>query len=131
MEENVQKSELVYRAVKRSKPNWLDQGNATPAMFKDIGGNSVDRDGKRSREEVIEFMNSITFPKRLKGVVELRAGECMDTGVEIIPDPKVYNPYHANIFLSENEDEANLQALMMADMGSLIYFNSEMQWVRC
>lgn len=130
METSVQKDELVYRAVKRSKPNWLEGTKATSAMFKDIGGNSVDRDAGRSRKDVITFMDTGVFAKRLKGIVELHAGACMDIGAKIIPAPNEVNPYHANIFLSEDEAMANVQALMLADMATLIHYNIEMEWVR-
>ena len=92
MEANVQKDERVYRAIKRSKPNWLEEAKAISAMFKDIGGNSVDRDGGQSREDIIAFMDAGVFAKRLKGIVELHADKCMDIGTKIISAPTELNP---------------------------------------
>lgn len=97
MEEKIQKTEMLYRAIKRSKPDWLDyNGKPTASMYKDEGGNSVDRDDNRTIEEVVYFMENGIFKNRLKGVIEISAGSCMDIGAIVVPDPKDYNPYHAN-----------------------------------
>ena len=67
MEDKVQKHEMLYRAIKRSKPEWLDgNGQATSYMYKDENGNSVDRDGKRSLGEIVQFINDGVFKKDLK-----------------------------------------------------------------
>ena len=97
-------------------------------MFKDKKGNSVDRDGGRSVDEIVDFMRETTFGKRLKGVVELDAGKCMETGARVCPDPTDKNPYHANIFIDEDELIGNLQALQLADMSSVVFVDEEVRW---
>lgn len=71
MDTKVQKHEMLYRAIKRSKPEWLDDdGQATSYMFKDKNGNSVDRDDSRPLDEIIQFMNDGVFKKRLTKYVD-------------------------------------------------------------
>jgi hypothetical protein len=68
MDNKIQKTENLYRAIKRSKPDWLDkEGKITSAMYKDEKGNSVDRDAQRELSDIVEFMNTGTFKNRLKG----------------------------------------------------------------
>ncbi len=133
MEKTIDERERLYRAVKRSRPNWLDQeGKPTPAMYKDKGGNSVDRDGGREENAVICYMEEETFKGRLKGVVRLAAGECMaePNAVEVQAAPTENNPYHANLILDEKDIfKSNLQALKLADISRVVYLNQEMKWV--
>ncbi len=128
----INQNELLYRAIKRSKPEWFENEKPTPAMFKETGGNSVDRDGGREESEIIRFMNEETFPGRLKGVVRLSAGECMSgpNAVKVVADPSKDNPYHANIFLCENDIfKYDLQALKLSDISTVVYINQNMDWV--
>lgn len=129
MEDKIDVNEMLYRAVKRSRPDWLENGKPTSAMFKDENGNSVDRDGCRSLEEIVQFMRDTTFGNRLKGVVELNAGDCMNTGAEVIAAKTEKNPYHANIFLNDDEKIGALQALMLADVSLIVYEDPEIKWV--
>ena len=132
MESKIESTEELYRAVKRSKPDWLDNcGKPTPAMFKDANGNSVDRDGKRTLEEIINFMNEGIFKNRLKGVVKINAGVCMEEPIQakVEAAPSEENPYHANIFVDEDAEKSALQALMLADNSEVVYTNPEMEWI--
>lgn len=129
MEDKIEKQEMLYRAIKRSRPDWLEQGKPTPVMFKDEKVNSVDRDDNRSIEEIVQFMRDNTFGKRLKGVVELNAGDCMDIGTKVVAAQTKKNPYHANIFLDDDEKIGTLQALMLADISIVVYEDPEIKWV--
>lgn len=133
MQQRINYEEILYRAVKRSKPDWLDdKGKPTSAMFKDENGNSVDRDGERTLEEVVGFMNGGVFKGRLKGVVSLNAGECMSEpyAAEVVAAPSIENPYHANIYTcADNELISPLQALKLADISKVVYFDGFMKWV--
>ena len=54
LSKDIQGHEQLYRAVKRSRPDWLDGNNIpTSAMFKDSNGVSVDRDGGREEPEIV------------------------------------------------------------------------------
>lgn len=129
MKDKIEKQEMLYRAIKRSRPDWLEKGKPTPAMFKDENGNSVDRDDNRSIEEIVQFMRDTTFGKRLKGVVKLNAGDCMNIGTKVVAAQTEKNPYHANIFLDDDEKMGTLQALMLADVSVVAYIDSEIKWV--
>ena len=133
MENKIQDTEDLYRAIKRSKPDWLDNnGKPTSAMFKDANGNSVDRDDDRDLKEIIEFMDKGIFYKRLKGIVKINAGICMKNPIQakVEAAPTESNPYHANIFTDiENERKAAIQALMLADNCVVVYINRSMAWV--
>lgn len=129
MENKVQNDEMLYRAIKRSKPDWLENGKPTSVMFKDANGNSVDRGDKRSIDDIVQFMKNVTFGKRLKGVVELCAGFCTEVGAEVIAAPTENNPYHANIYMADDEQMSSLQALFLADRSRVVYEDKTIQWV--
>lgn len=130
MEKKINRDEKLYRAVKRSKPDWLTNGKPMPNMFKDEGGNSVDRDGKRDLDEIISFMKEVTFDnKRLKAVVELSAKQCIEADTIVEASPTKINPYHANIILSDDEKISSLQALILADSCKLVFSDDKMPWV--
>lgn len=51
MENTVQRDEKLYRVIKRSQPDTVDEnGHPTSALFKQDDGVSVDRDGKKAGE---------------------------------------------------------------------------------
>lgn len=132
MKEPIDENEKLYRAIKRSKPSWLDLGKPSSAMFKDDDGVSVDRDGGRNLSEVIDFMETGIFKKRLKGVCCLNAKECICEPVNayVCADATEGNPYHALIFSNENKEGlSSIQALQLADLCELVYLNEEMEWV--
>lgn len=131
MESRIDESENLYRAIKRSKPDWLDNGKPTSAMYKDCNGNSVDRGDNRKDSDVVAFMEKGTFKNRLKGVVKINAGVCMKEPIlaEVKASPTEKNPYHANIFLDRDEQKGTLQALMLADHSVVVYQNNDMKWI--
>ena len=55
----IEDSEMLYRVVRRSDPDGFIHGRPTAALFMDEKGVSVDRDGERCEQEIIE-----TFKKR-------------------------------------------------------------------
>lgn len=130
LSEKIQESEELYRAVKRSKPDWLDGRNIpTSAMFKEANGVSVDRDGGRNEPEIIRFMCDVSFPKRLKGIIKISAEECFLSGCEVKAAPSENNPYHANIFLEASDmRRKNIQALKLAKASKLIFFDKTKEW---
>ena len=126
----VQSNENLYRAVKRSKPECLDDNKVpTSALFKDANGVSVDRDGEREEKEILLFMINGELYPRVKGIVKLSAGKCFEAGTEIKAAPSKNNPYHANIFLSsDNIFKQSLQALKLARACELVYFDDSKEW---
>lgn len=132
MRRDIQAYEQLYRAVKRSKPDWLDSKNRpTSAMFKDANGVSVDRDDKREESEIVSFMCEFSLPKRVKGIVRLAVSECFSAGTKVEAAPSEVNPYHANIFLDYSDiRRQNIQALKLARASSLIFFDATKEWTQ-
>ena len=132
LSKDIREHEQLYRAVKRSRPDWLDGRNIpTSAMFKDTNGVSVDRDGGRDKSEIISFMCEVSLPKRVKGIVKLSVTDCRETGAEVESAASEVNPYHANIFLdSSNIYKQNIQALKLARASELIYFDEAKEWTK-
>ena len=129
---DIQGHEQLYRAVKRSRPDCLDGDNIpTSAMFKDVNGVSVDRDGKREEPEIIRFMCEVSLPKRVKGIARLSVADCRETGAEVESAPSEVNPYHANIFLDSSDIRRyNIQALKLARASKLIFFDEAKEWTQ-
>lgn len=129
MEETVQRNELLYRVIKRSQPDSMDEkGRPTSALFKQDNGVSVDRDGDRSEEVIIQTFKE-RFDRRFKGLVKVGADVCIDNNMAVIPETSS-NAYHAEIF--ENEDKVplgQLKALILADSSDVVVYESEVKWV--
>ncbi len=129
MEATVQRKEILYRVVKRSQPDSMDENNQpTSALFKQDNGVSVDRDGDRAEGAIIETFKS-RFEKRYKGLVKVKASICLDNDMAVIPETKS-NIYHAEIF--ENAEKAplsQLKALILADNSEVVVYESGVEWV--
>lgn len=125
----VEGSETLYRVVKRSRPDCITKNREiSPALFKDLGGNSVDRDGGREEAEAIRFIMEVTFLKRAKAIASLPAGSCFKVGARVEAAPSINNPFHANIMLDEDEKKEHIQALQLADSCKIVYFNDNVEW---
>lgn len=116
--DKIEDSEMLYRAVRRSDPDGFIQGRPTAALFMDEKGVSVDRDGERSDQEIIE-----TFKKRFgkrddyKTAVKIGAGECRKIGTYPNPVGNKKNKYHAEIQESESEIVVSLfKAIQLAQL---------------
>lgn len=129
MEETVQRNELLYRVIKRSNPDSMDEkGRPTSALFKQDNGVSVDRDGNRNEEVIIKTFKA-RFDKRFKGLVKVGANVCIDSNMAVIPEASS-NIYHAEIF--ENEDKVplgQLKALILADNSDVVVYEPKVKWV--
>ena len=129
MEETVQRNELLYRVIKRSQPDSMDEkGRPTSALFKQDNGVSVDRDGGRNEEVIIKMFRE-RFDRRFKGLVKIGANVCIDNSMAVIPETSI-NIYHAEIF--ENEDKVplgQLKALILADCSDVVVYEPEVKWV--
>lgn len=129
MEETVQKNERLYRVIKRSQPDSMNEnGRPTSALFKQDNGVSVDRDGER-REEVIIKTFKDRFEKRFKGLVRVGADVCIDNKMAVILET-TSNIYHAEIFENRNKDPlGQLKALILADNSEVIVYEQDVKWV--
>lgn len=129
MEETVQKNELLYRVIKRSQPDSMDEkGRPTSALFKQENGVSVDRDGERNEVAIIETFKG-RFDKRFKGLVKVGADICIENDMAVIPETSL-NIYHAEIFENMDKDPlGQLKALILADQSEVVIYEPEVKWV--
>lgn len=129
MEETVQRNELLYRVIKRSQPDSMDEkGRPTSALFKQDNGVSVDRDGDRKEEVIIKTFKD-RFDIRFKGLIKVGANICIDNDMAVIPETSS-NVYHAEIFENENKDPlGQLNALILADNSDVVAYEPEVKWV--
>ncbi|EET62135.1 hypothetical protein BRYFOR_05799 [Marvinbryantia formatexigens DSM 14469] len=116
--EKIENTEMLYRAVRISDPDGFISGKPTAALFMDEKGVSVDRDGERTEQEIVE-----TFRKRFgrrndyHTAVKIGAGTCRS--VETCPYPvgNKKNIYHAEIWESEDERRVSLfKAIRLAQL---------------
>lgn len=128
METVVQREEILYRVIKRSQPDTVDNnGHPTSALFKQEDGVSVDRDGERRESTIIETFKN-RFEKRFKGLVKVHASVCIDNAMAVIPETKS-NIYHAEIFENTNKEPlTQLKALILADSSEMVVYDSSVEW---
>lgn len=128
MDKIVTHNEILYRAVKRSQPDAISEdGSPTSALFKQDNGVSVDRDGGRVEEEIIETFKA-RFTTRFKGLFRVGADICIDHSMAVIPADKT-NEYHAEIFDDFDKTPlSQLNALILADSAQIVTYCSNVQW---
>lgn len=115
---NISDSEVLYRMVKKSNPDSFINGMPTAALFIDKAGVSVDRDGGRAEEEIIENFKW-RFRKKDEYItaVKIGAGECRRVEAFPIPVGNHKNQYHAEIWNSESEQLIPLlKAMQLAQL---------------
>ena len=96
--DRIDDNEILYRVVKKSFPDHFINGAPTAALFMDEGGASVDRDGGRTEEAIVN-----KFKKRFKRQddyltsVKISAQDCRN--IETYPNPcnNTKNIFHAEI----------------------------------
>lgn len=128
MDKVVKRNEMLYRAVKRSQPDTINEdGSPTSALFKQDNGVSVDRDGGRTEDEIVETFES-RFTTRFKGLFRVGANVCLDHSMAVIPADKT-NEYHAEIFDDFNRTPlSSLNALILADAAQVVTYYSSVKW---
>lgn len=100
MEQTILPEEKLYRNVIDGNPNVWDDEHQRPssAIFKDSRGVSVDRDGKRSQQDIIQtIIERFSSKKGTYAIVYLSAEECREENVCPEADPIKDNEYHALI----------------------------------
>ena len=115
---NIADSEILYRMVKKFDPNGFINGKPTAALFMDKSGASVDRDGGRSEEEIIEnFKWRFRKKDDYKTSVKISARQCRNSDTFPNPIGNHKNPYHAEIWDSEDERVISLfKAMKLAQL---------------
>ena len=116
--DRIEDSEMLYRVVRRSDPDGFVDGKPTAALFMDKKGTSVDRDGGRTEQKIIEkFKGRFRKNNDYKTAVKISAGECRNINTYPNPIGNSKNRYHAEIWDSENEQLVSLfKAILLAKM---------------
>ncbi len=92
-------SEILFKAIKPLEHFWKD-GHPSSAAFKDSKGLSVDRNGGRPKQVIIENLRA-RF--ETKAVVSVLASACREIGTYPVSKPLEGNIYHAEIHRSATE----------------------------
>lgn len=112
----IEDCEMLYRVVRNSYPDAFIEGKPTAALFMDEKGASVERDGCRSEDVILDTFRS-RFSKRedYKTAVKITAGECRSANTYPNPVGNHRNKYHAEIHDSEHVVEISLfKAIQLA-----------------
>lgn len=112
----IENHEILYRTVKKSYPDAFINNMPSPALFMDESGLSVDRDGGREENKIIEKFKA-RFKDDYGGAVSVRASECRTIGTQPIAKPSKSNKYHAEIHESEDVVKiSQLKALRLSQI---------------
>ena len=122
MKPEIGREERLFRAVFPSIV-WDEEHNRpSSALFKDKRGVSVDRDGGRTEEEVVSRFQDRFGVEKVKAVVYVEAGFCMDIGAHLVYCPSRRNPYHAEIHDSPSKTMlSNAKARKLALHCAVVY----------
>lgn len=118
----IEDDEMLYRVVRKSDPDGFIDGKPTAALFIDSRGASVDRDGGRNENEIVETFKS-RFARRddYSRSVKIQAGTCRYIGTFPNPVNNHKNKFHAEIHESETEKEISfLKALKLANQCQVV-----------
>ena len=113
----IEDNEMLYRVVRKSYPDSFIDGKPTAALFIDSNGVSVDRDGGRNEEEIVNtFKNRFEKYDDYGHSVKIKAGTCRKIGTYPNPIGNKKNIFHAEIHESEAEVQISLfKALQLAN----------------
>lgn len=116
--DKIKDSEILYRVVRESDPDSFVDGKPTAALFMAEKGTSVDRDGERTEQEIIEnFKWRFRKNNDYKTAVKISAGECRSVNTYPNPIGNKTNKYHAEIWDSEDERFVSLfKAILLANL---------------
>lgn len=114
--DKIEDSEILYRVVRKSDPDGFVDGKPTAALFMDEKGTSVDRDGGRPEQEIVEkFKYRFRKNSDYKTSVKIAAGECRNINTYPNPIGNKKNKYHAEIWDSKDEQLVSLlKAILLA-----------------
>lgn len=117
MDKNViEDGEVLYRAALTTMPTSFDEdGGVLPAIFMDEKGASVERNGERDEQTVLDVLKD-KFLHKIIGVVKITAGECRTCETYPIATHNSSNKYHAEVHDSPTQKEIHiLKAMQLAE----------------
>lgn len=122
LDKKIPDTEKLYRVVK-TYPNWwkLSTNRPSSAVFKDSNGVSVDRQGDRNQNDIINTLKSRFI---LKAILSVLTGKCIEIGTFPIYNPSQTNIYHAEIHESENKTLiSSSKARRLSKMAEIVFLN--------
>lgn len=135
MNNNVLPNENLFRYVLKKFPDfWKTKDNRpTSASLKCAKGISVDRDGGRTTDQIVNTFKSRLNNEPIRAVFFFSAGRCSEIPTYIQPDPiednenpEKNNPFHANILDSETTIELDSKkAKQLANMAVVVYLDNQ------
>ena len=113
----IEDNEMLYRVVRKSYPDSFIDGKPTAALFIDSKGVSVDRDGGRTEDQIVNsFKDRFERYDDFGHAVKISAGTCRKIGTYPNPVGNKKNKYHAEIHEAENEVQISfLKAIKLAN----------------
>lgn len=122
--EYIADEEMLYRKVPDSPTMWSEKHQRfSSAVFKDSGGASVDRGGKRSDDEMIkQFQGRFG---NIRAILAISAGKCRELDTHPVPKPEQDNKYHAEIHQSSTNAILKGKAPSNLQQNSRIVFDSK------
>lgn len=118
--------EILYRLNRESYPDSWINGKPTAALFMDPKGLSIQRDGGRDEQLIIDICIK-KFKKHdpLNGIVKVIAAECRR--IKTYPKAKnnVRDIYHGEIHNSEDDNDKEItlaKAIMLAEFCNVVLY---------
>jgi hypothetical protein len=121
LNEHIEDLEYLYRRIILN-PNFWDFTNNKPtsAIFKDSNGVSVDRQGEREEEAIVETFRQ--FP--IRAIAKIQAIKCRDLQTHPIYKPLEENKYHSEIHDSAEKIQiSSSKAKKLRDNIEIVYIN--------
>lgn len=125
----IEDKEVLYRAILKIMPEAIEDGKPKASIFMDSRGASVDREGGRTRENVIETLrnrfNRNGKEDKYRGVVTITAKQCRDAQTLPVPCKTKNNEFHAEIHESESEKMISLVKAMKLSQQCKLYIEKK------
>lgn len=124
LSEIVEDGEFVFRGIVDKPEGIFDRyGKLATGCLKQSTGVSVDRDGNRTDDEVIEFMveNRPTSNRKFVKFLKMNVGNIRSNGWKVDADPLPTNEFHAEmdqVVPSKHLNQVNARAII--DSGMII-----------
>ena len=114
--EHIEADEILYRAILGNMYELIQRNAPRAPLFIDNNGLSVDRDGTRSEQEIIESFANRFKKARFHAAAKIGAKTCINIGTYPVPRPSKNNPYHAEIH--ESPDEVRISRIKAMELAS-------------
>jgi hypothetical protein len=123
MDNIISREEKLFRNVITNPSFWKTAtGKPSSALFKDSKGVSVDRDGVRDYDTIVETFRQRFRDDNIKAIIYVNAAFCLDLGTHLIYKPEHDNIYHSEIHGSPDKIAIHPKiAKQLASECSIVY----------